>query len=425
MAPALPPAESYRLLRERYGHMVTGAPDTPAFRQIVELLFTPEEADIARRIPAKPVSLDTLVKRLNRPKAELRDRLGALAEKGLLLDFERGGRRYYMLPPVIIGFFEFVFMRARDGMPMAQLAALFEEYMHDPGGLATTVFEKQTQLSRSLMHEEALPQGDFTEVLDWERASRIIETASAVGVALCACRHKASLLGNACDAPMTNCLTLNDGVHALAAHGTTRVITKAEGLKLLEEAKAAGLAQTADNVKSKVGYICNCCGCCCGEMQAVRRFDLPHAIVSSNWVAHVNTDACRACGRCIKACPVSVIEWRERLTAERPPVKWAEPDADRCLGCGVCHSACKHGAILMRPREQRVFTPENTYERVLLMAIERGKLADLIFDPPETLSHRVLLKVSRALEKSPPMKAAMAVKPLRSAFFNALVRRMK
>ena len=57
------------------------------------------------------------------------------------------------------------------------------------------------------------------------------------------------------------------------------------------------------------------------------------------------------------------------------------------------------------------------------MAIERGKLADLLFEDPERLSHRALGRILRILEKTPPWKAAMAVKPLRSTFLNAMLKR--
>lgn len=59
-----------------------------------------------------------------------------------------------------------------------------------------------------------------------------------------------------------------------------------------------------------------------------------------------------------------------------------------CLGCGVCYSACKFGCITMKPRPRRVFTPETTFDKFVAMAIERGKLANLVFDDPDKLSHR-------------------------------------
>jgi len=65
------------------------------------------------------------------------------------------------------------------------------------------------------------------------------------------------------------------------------------------------------------------------------------------------------------------------------------------------------------------------FDRIVLMAIERGKLANLLFPERERLSHRALGRVMGVLGKSPPFKAAMAIKPLRSAFLNTLVKEAK
>ena len=59
------------------------------------------------------------------------------------------------------------------------------------------------------------------------------------------------------------------------------------------------------------------------------------------------------------------------------------------------------------------------------MAIERGKLADVFFEERERLTHRALARILGLLERSPPWKAAMAIKPLRSAFLSAIVKRAK
>jgi hypothetical protein len=56
----------------------------------------------------------------------------------------------------------------------------------------------------------------------------------------------------------------------------------------------------------------------------------------------------------------------------------------------------------MKPRPQRVLTPENVFHKTVRMAIERGKLADLLFEDPERLSHRALGGILRVLEKTPP-----------------------
>ena len=92
-----------------------------------------------------------------------------------------------------------------------------------------------------------------------------------------------------------------------------------------------------------------------------------------------------------------------------------------CLGCGVCYAACRFGSIALQPRPSRVFTPETTFDKIVAMAIERGKLADLIFGDPGRLSYRALGRVASLLENSPPFKALLAIKPVRSVFLNTIL----
>jgi len=213
------PDREHRLLQKQLDRKVQGAPDSPTLIKILTLLFSPEEANIARQMPQQPTSLESLSRGLNMPRKELDRRLTEMAHRGVVLDIEHKGERYFMLPPVVIGLFEFTFMRARPDMPMAELARLFEEYFTENDRFISTLFQGKTQLFRSFVREESILHDDHTEILDWERASHIVTSASAISVGLCQCHHALTHLGKSCDRPQEVCLSFNHGAKTLVRNG--------------------------------------------------------------------------------------------------------------------------------------------------------------------------------------------------------------
>jgi ferredoxin len=195
-------------------------------------------------------------------------------------------------------------------------------------------------------------------------------------------------------------------------------------MTILGKSKESGLAQIADNVQNKVAFMCNCCGCCCHVMQSIKTLDSRPGIITSNFIMEVDLSKCKGCGKCAKACPIDAIMIEKKTEGARE-IKWAVRNEQSCLGCGVCTTVCKTGAASMKSRSQRVLVPETVFDQRVMMAIERGKLADMIFDDPEKLSHRALGRILGALEKTAPVKAMMAAQSLNSSFLKGIVKEAK
>jgi Pyruvate/2-oxoacid:ferredoxin oxidoreductase delta subunit len=178
--------------------------------------------------------------------------------------------------------------------------------------------------------------------------------------------------------------------------------------------------QFGENVRRQVNFICNCCKCCCEGLQAAQRFAMYSPVLTSNFAATVDTDACNNCGQCAKVCPVEAI-------GSSAPGKnsHAQVAADLCLGCGVCVKACPGEAMRLVPRAQRVVTPVHTAHRVLQMAIERETLQHIIFDNQVLHSHRALAAMLGALFKLPPVKRVLASRQLKSRYLEALIDRLR
>ena len=74
----------------------------------------------------------------------------------------------------------------------------------------------------------------------------------------------------------------------------------------------------------------------------------------------------------------------------------------------------------MEPRKERVVVPETAWHRAVLMAIERGKFPNLLFDDFERLDHALLRVITRIVVALPPVKKALLAAQVRSRFLQAL-----
>jgi ferredoxin len=409
---------------ERLNRFPQGAPPSQLLYRILGLLFSEGEAALVALLPIKPFTAEDAAVAWKMPVAEARRQLDALADRALLLDVQGRRRQYYVLPPPMAGFFEFSMMRVRQDIDQHLLAELYYEYLNVEEDFIRELFATgETHVGRAFVQETALPEENTLHVLDYERASEVIRTATHIGVGTCYCRHKMAHMGRACDAPMDICMTFNTTAGSLVRHGFARGVEAAEALDLLDSAYAHGLVQFGENVREKVNFICNCCGCCCEALIAQRRFSVLHPIHTTNFVPHFEAERCKGCGRCVSACPVEAVSLVSAHDPSHPKRKRALLDGDLCLGCGVCVRSCPQGAITLRPRLERVITPVDSAHRVVLMAVERGKLAEVIFDRQYLASHRAMAAILGAVLRLPPVKRAMASRQLRSRYLENLLRR--
>ncbi len=74
----------------------------------------------------------------------------------------------------------------------------------------------------------------------------------------------------------------------------------------------------------------------------------------------------------------------------------------------------------MEPKRERVLVPENAWQRAVLMAIERGKFQNLLFDDFDRLDHAALRVITRIVVALPPVKKALLAGQVQSRFFRAL-----
>ena len=274
----------YTQLVDRLNRFPQGAPPSDVLYAILKLLFSEKEAGLVALLPIRPFTVKRAARVWKLSGLEARKALEKLASRGVLLDVEdREGRQQYVLPPPMAGFFEFSLMRLHGELDQKLLSELFYQYLNVEEEFIKELFTSgQTRLGRVFAQERALPADNGIHVLDYERASEVVTSASHRGVGLCYCRHKMQHMDRACEAPMETCMTFNSTAHSLVKHGIAREMDAAEGLDLLQQAQEQNLVQFGENVQRRVNFVCNCCGCCCEAMIAARRFGLLNPVHTTN-----------------------------------------------------------------------------------------------------------------------------------------------
>jgi Pyruvate/2-oxoacid:ferredoxin oxidoreductase delta subunit len=395
------------------------------WKEILEIIFTPEEADLCSRLPVRPSSIKTIAARVGGSPEELESRLNALCDKGVVMDIvhpETGKTRYLLSPPVV-GFFEFAFMRAHDMFPKQKLARAMDAYMSGDEAFAREVFGTDTVIGRALVREDQVAEDSVPDVLDWERATALVREARSLAVSLCYCRHKAEHLERDCDAPKEICLSLNDGADFVLRHEFGRPVSVDEGLEILERARSHGLVHIADNVRNRPSYVCNCCSCCCEQLRSVNRYDFRAVNPSGFQPLQGDPKLCKGCTRCARACPVTAIGMKPaQVDRRRKNTLRPEVDLERCLGCGLCAEACPQGAMTMTRSKEQPCVPENRLERALRMALEKGRLPHLLFDEGAGRGHRFLNRALRLLQRLPVTDRILASQQVRSRYLRKMLR---
>lgn len=415
---------SYSNLADRLNKCPQGAPPSELLFKILKMLFSEKEASLVAELPIKPFTAKMAGKIWKVPPAKARIILDELANKAILVDMEVNGETLYALPPPMAGFFEFSMMRMRSDIDQKLLSELFYQYLNVEEDFIKSLFTQgETRIGRVFVHEPALSEQNALHVLDYEKASEIIKTATDIGIGVCYCRHKMMHLGKACAAPMEICMTLNYTATSLIKHNFAKRIDKSECLDLLQLAYENKLVQFGENVRNDVNFICNCCGCCCEAMLASRRFSILNPVHTTNFIPEISPTNCTGCGKCISICPVASMTLATANDPHNPSRRIAKLHEESCLGCGLCVRECPNKCISLNSRPSRVITPLNGTHLKVLMAIERGKLQNLIFDNQVLFSHRALAAVLGVILKLPPMKQIMASKQVRSRYLEALVKK--
>jgi Na+-translocating ferredoxin:NAD+ oxidoreductase subunit B len=354
--------DTYDKLREILHKNFIGAPKSLAFDEILRILFTPEEAEVAVAMTFVPKSVQQIAESAGVSREKAESLCESMAKKGIVYSRPKKGQMGYSLLPTVPGLFEFPFMTGGGTSLHERLARLWEQYHRE--ALSREFGGSKTPVMRVIPIEKTIDAR--SEVLHFDLVSKMLESAETFGLARCACRISVG----ACDRPRETCLMCDNTARFLIDRGFAREISKEEAKDVLRIAEEAGLVHMCTNTQDRLAVMCNCCPCCCMVLGGLTRHKNPYAFAGSRWHASVDAELCAGCGTCRdERCPVEAVELTDATAVVRE---------ERCIGCGLCASTCPEAAISMIPRRNAVAPPATIQEMGAKVLTEKGRLEEYV-----------------------------------------------
>ena len=344
----------YHLAQKLNTHAM-GAPERDEFLEILRMLFTPDEADVAIHLGWRPELVDRIAAKAGISPEQAQARCESMANKGLVYAYSHHDRMVYALLPTAPGLFEYPLMIGNlPGVDMERLGKLWIQYYEN--GWGHEMHGAPTNMARVFPHEDSV--AETVTVLPFEEAAKYIDDAQYISLGNCPCRTSKK----SCDKPIDVCLAFGHAAQFMAERKAARLINKAEAHAVLQRAEDAGLVHCSSNTLDKIDFLCNCCPCCCGILGAASRMKDAASRPHSNFYSVVDENLCTSCDICEDRCPV------EAITMD----VIAKVDTVLCIGCGLCASACAYDAIRLLRKSDEV-PPKDHSALFAQIADEKGR----------------------------------------------------
>ncbi len=174
-------------------------------------------------------------------------------------------------------------------------------------------------------------------VMPTQQAISILTQANSFALTACSCRTHYQ-----CDKPKEVCFLLNDVADKAIEKNEARKVDEKEAIQVLKHAGEAGLVHLSlYQPGQEVFALCNCCSCCCHDLQLLIKYKRTELVVHSEFIASTNETLCIDCGLCTENCPFKARDLTDSGLVFDP---------ECCYGCGVCVPMCPENAIKMKRR---------------------------------------------------------------------------
>ncbi|ASM69672.1 FAD-dependent oxidoreductase [Blautia hansenii] len=321
-------------ITDRIGHKVTV--DDPEYWGLA-CVVTDEMAEVALKMKVrKPMTFSQILKATGKEEKELEKLLEEMSIVGLLeYNWENPKReKQYVLPMFVPGSAEFTNMNRKQLEEHPELGRFFERMsrlplekvtpMVPPGGAGIGMHVIPVEKAIEMENQSI----DIEHISHWLKKYEGKYAASP-----CSCRLSRQTYEEGCaDDPEDWCIAVGDMAdYVVETQKGGRYITYEEVLDILKKAEDNGFVHQITNIdgKNKIFAICNCNVNVCYALRTSQLFNTPN-MSRSAYVAHVKTENCVACGRCVEYCPAGAVKLGQKLCTKDGPIEYPKhelPDA--------------------------------------------------------------------------------------------------
>ena len=346
--------------------------------EILRMVINEEDLDFIMAFKRKhSMTMEQLKQSSKMSEKEILSHIEKLAKVGLIFNqpSSKGIMVYRLMPLVMVGLFEYVFMKkleyTKEEKKLAKLfSKLFDQlgdFIQDGYDTIMPIFENMEPFDRTIpVLGKTINDKDIKiivekeievpreKVLPTKDVENIINKFDDIAVGHCFCRHHKDLLGESCKQTSLreNCFTFGKSARYTTEQGFARMISKEEALEILRKSEEVGLVHKAFHPHSDITKdetsICNCCKDCCGTFEWWRT-GMIAMINHAHYLAEFNSEKCIGCGTCVEKCPVNAIALNNKNKAE--------VNSNWCIGCGVCSYFCPENAIALKEGMRKIYVP--------------------------------------------------------------------
>lgn len=288
---------------------------------ILDRLFTKEQIwFVLKGFPKlrTPYSIPELAQRVGWDEEKTTKMVHELRYVGLIeqnRSKDADHHKQYELPIFVPGSAEFMMMQQSVTDKHPEMATFFNLMTQLPlGGITQMVPPGGAGIGMHVIPVEKAITLENQSV-PVEHLSRWIDMYDKYGISECSCRKQQAIRGEGSGEIRGNyCIGMGDMAEYMDDRGIGHYVSKEEVYEILERAERHGYVHQITNIdgEGKIVAICNCAPGVCNALRTSQLYNTPN-LSASAYRAHVKTENCVACGKCVEVCPVGAAKLGQKL----------------------------------------------------------------------------------------------------------------